>query len=156
MLLFCNIIAQAYSGNALAKNCHQARPQRGSNMRQTSNRHERSAATDKLLHKLYTQAKAQFGSAVKSFWFYDGDLCPACNQREIDLMKIKGKEALSLNAFIYRENGTLIGYFLCAACAKQVFKDARKNPYTETAVHVAIEQNLIAAYHLHLKKMETR
>lgn len=87
-------------------------------MRQTPNRYEHSAATDELLRKLFMQAKAQFGSAIKSFWFYDGNLCPACD--------------------------------------KQIFKDARKNPCTQTAVHAAIEQNLIAAYHLHLKKLDAR
>ena len=122
-------------------------------MRPTSNRRTNSALVDELLQKMFAQAKAQFGSAVKSFWFYDGDLCPACNQREINLLKINGQESLSLNAFIYRENGALIGYFLCAACAKQIFRDARKNPYTETAVHAAIEQNLIVAYHYYLKSL---
>jgi hypothetical protein len=90
-------------------------------MKQKPNEHNKSFTGDELLRKLYTQTKSQFGDAVKSFWFYDGKLCPACNHRKIDLMKIKGKEALSLNAFIYRETGTLIGYFLCSNCARRVF-----------------------------------
>ena len=118
------------------------------------NRRNKLPGVDELLAKLFSQAKAQFGGAVKSFWFYDGDLCPACNRREIDMMKIKGKEALSLNAFIYRENGTLIGYFLCAVCAKQIFKSAQTNPYTQTPLHAEIERNLISAYRNYLRRLD--
>jgi hypothetical protein len=92
------------------------------------------------------QAKAQFGNAVQSYWFYDGDLCPACNQRSIGVINVRGKDALSLNAFIYRERGVLIGYFLCEPCARRIFRDAQKNPYTQTSVHAAIERSLISAY----------
>ena len=125
-------------------------------MGQSATQRQHSSPIDELLQTLFRQARSQFGSAIKSFWFYDGELCPACSQRKIDLLKIKGKEALSLNAFIYRENGTLIGYFLCPICAKQIFKDASKKPNTQTDVHAAIEQNLIVAYHLHLKNLTTR
>ena len=107
---------------------------------------QHSVWTDELMGKLYAQAKAQFGNAVKSFWFYDSDRCPACVKRPIDIVKFKGQAALSINAFIYRERGVLIGYFLCATCAKQIFKDAQKHPYQQTAVHTAIETNLMAAY----------
>lgn len=111
-------------------------------------------AADELLNKLYMQAKAQFGSAVKSFWFYNGDLCPACNQRPIGVMKFKGKDALAINAFIYRERGVLIGYFLCETCATYIFKEAQKNPYTQTPLHADIERNLTAAYHMHLASFD--
>jgi len=120
-------------------------------MRPNNKKNQDSDVVNQLMETFFKQAKAQFGSAVKTFWFYDGDICPACSQRAIDTMKIKGKEALSLNAFINRKDGTLIGYFLCETCAKQVLSDAKKNPYTQTAVHAAIEKNLIAAYHQHLK-----
>ncbi len=101
---------------------------------------------NEMLGKLFTQAKAQFGNAIQSFWFYDGDLCPACSQRPIEAMKFKGKDALSLNAFIYRPRGVLIGYFLCETCARRIFHDAKLHPYTQTEVHAAIEKNLISAY----------
>jgi hypothetical protein len=114
---------------------------------------EGTAAADKLLNKLYMQAKAQFGAAIKSFWFYDGDLCPACTQRPIGVVKYKGKDALAINAFIYRERGVLIGYFLCETCATYIFKEAQKNPYRQTPLHADIERNLIAAYHKHLASL---
>jgi len=51
-------------------------------MRQKSNRYNKSAnEAEELLGNLFAQAKAQFGDAIKSFWFFDGDLCPACNRR---------------------------------------------------------------------------
>lgn len=36
------------------------------------------AEADKLLGLMLAQGRAQFGDAVKSFWFYDGDFCPGC------------------------------------------------------------------------------
>ncbi|MDO9128862.1 MAG: hypothetical protein Q7U34_03250 [Anaerolineales bacterium] len=115
---------------------------------------EGTAAADELLNKLFIQAKAQFGAAIKSFWFYDGDLCPACAQRPIGVVKYKGKDALAINAFIYRERGVLIGYFLCETCATHIFKEAQKNPYRQTPIHADIERNLIAAYHKHLASLD--
>jgi len=123
-------------------------------MQSNSNQTRNSDDINELMETFFKQAKTQFGSAIKSFWFYDGDLCPACSLNEIDTLKIKGKEAMSLNAFIHRESGTLIGYFLCASCAKRIFTDAQKHPYTQTALHTAIEKNLTAAYHDYLKKMK--
>ncbi len=115
---------------------------------------EGNAAADKLLNKLCMQAKAQFGTAIKSFWFFDGDLCPACTQRPIGVVKYKGKDALAINAFIYRERGVLIGYFLCETCATNIFKEAQKNPYIQTPIHADIERNLIASYHKHLASLD--
>ena len=69
-------------------------------------------------------------------------------------MKIKGKDALSLNVFIYRPRGVLIGYFLCQRCATHIFNEAQKNPYEQTPLHTDIEQNLIAAYHNHLASLD--
>ena len=108
------------------------------------------AYVDEILGKLYAQAKAQFGNAIQSFWFYDGDLCPGCVEHPIGVVKFKGKDALAINAFVYRERGVLIGYFLCETCAKYIFKEARKNPYHQTPLHADIERNLIAAYQKHL------
>jgi hypothetical protein len=128
-------------------------------MKSKPNRHNKSAddtkaAADGLLNTLFKQAKAQFGDAVKSFWFYDGDLCPACMARPIGVVKFKGKDALAINAFIYRPRGVLIGYFLCETCAKFIFKEAQKNPYKQTPLHTDIEQNLAAAYHKHLASLD--
>jgi hypothetical protein len=105
-----------------------------------------AAEIDAALEKFLRQARMQFGDAVKSYWFYDGKLCPACSRRPIEVFKFKAKDALSMNAFIHRERGVLIGYFLCERCAKQVFRDARINPYVQTPVHAEIERNLIAGY----------
>jgi hypothetical protein len=112
------------------------------------------ASANELLSMMFTQAKAQFGDGIKSFWFYDGDLCPGCMARPIDAMKIKGKDALSLNAFIYRPRGVLIGYLLCQTCATHIFDEAQKNPYKQTPLHADIEQNLSAAYHKHLASLD--
>ncbi len=112
------------------------------------------AAADQLLNTLFTRAKAQFGDAVKSFWFYDGDLCPACMARPIGVIKMKGENAVAINAFIYRARGVLIGYFLCETCAKFIFKEAEKNPYKDTPLHADIEMNLTAAYHKHLSSLD--
>ncbi|MGZ9224300.1 MAG: hypothetical protein ACXW4M_01965 [Anaerolineales bacterium] len=122
-------------------------------------RHDRSseetrAAVDDTLGKLFAQAKAQFGNTIKSFWFYDSDLCPACTERPIGVVKFKGKDALAINAFVYRERGVLIGYFLCEICAKYIFKEAQKNPYRQTPIHTDIERNLITAYHKHLASLD--
>lgn len=128
-------------------------------MRSRSRRHNKSAddtkaTVDKVLGAMFMQAKAQFGPAIKSFWFYEGDLCPACMARPISAIKFKGKDALAINAFIYRSRGVLIGYFLCETCAKFIFKEAEKNPYKQTPLHADIEHNLTAAYHKHLSSLD--
>ncbi len=110
-------------------------------------------AADELMKAMFEHGKAQFGSVVKSFWFYDGDLCPACLQREIGVVKFKGKDALAINGFIYRERGVLIGYFLCGTCATYIHKEAQKNPYKQTSLHTDIENNLKDAYHKHLMSL---
>ncbi len=128
-------------------------------MRSRSRRHNEPAddtktAADKLLNTLFTQAKAQFGDAVKSFWFYEGDLCPGCMARPSGVVKFKGENALAINAFIYRPRGVLIGYFLCETCANFIFEEARKNPYKQTPLHTDIERNLTTAYHKHLASLD--
>ena len=124
-----------------------------------SRRHDKSEANlkesaDKLLSAMFAQARAQFGNAVKSFWFYEGDLCPGCLMRPISVIKMKGEKAVAINAFIYRPRGVLIGYFLCQVCANYIFEEARKNPYKQTPLHTDIEQNLITAYRKHLSSLE--
>ncbi len=106
-----------------------------------------------MLAELFTRSKAQFGDAVKGFWFYDGDPCPGCGF-PVDAMKVKGGDAVSLNAFIYRPRGMLIGYVLCSRCAQQIFQAAERNPRVETSLHAAIEQNLIKAYQRYLASQD--
>lgn len=103
---------------------------------------------------MYEQARRQFGKAIKSFCFYDADLCPGCAERPGGPIKFKGKDALAINAFIYRVRGVLIGYFLCESCAKYIFKEAQKHPYRRTTKHADIERNLSAAYHKHLASLD--
>jgi hypothetical protein len=91
---------------------------------------------------------------MKSSWFYDRDLCPGCLARPVGAIKFKGKDALAINAFIYRQRGVLIGYFLCGSCAKYIFDEAQKNPYKQTPKHTDIERNLIFAYHDHLRSLD--
>jgi len=93
--------------------------------------------------------KAQFGDAAKAFWVYDGDLCPGCMVNKVDLMEYEGKEALSLNFFMYRERGALIAYVLCGNCAMDVL--ATPPGTVTTPRHKSIETNLIDAYLRHLR-----
>ena len=120
----------------------------------SQNPQNNSVQIDELMNAFFAQAKKQFGSAVKSYWFYDGELCPGCLQPANGVVKFKGKEALSLNAFIYRDQGVLIGYFLCKSCTKYIHTAAQKNPYRQTPLHTEIEQNLKAAYHHHIGKAD--
>ncbi len=108
---------------------------------------------DNLLSTMFQQAQAQFGDAVKSHWFNRSEICPGCGD-EVDAMKFKGKDALSLNAFIYRERGVLIGYLLCGRCAGKIMGDAQKNPYKETALHSKIEKNLTEAYKQYIRRLD--
>lgn len=111
------------------------------------------SAAEEVLKMMYLQGKAQFGDAMKGFWFYDGDLCPACQQNQIGAVNFKGKEALSINGFIYRERGILIGYFLCEICALFIHEQAQKHPRQETPLHTKIETNLKEAYQRYLSSL---
>ena len=102
-----------------------------------------------MMEQLFRQAQMQFGSAVKSRWMHDRDGCPGCGGK-ISEVKYKGKKAMSLNAFIFREHGVLIAYLLCGKCAKFIFKESEKDPYTPTALHAEIEENLKQAFLKHL------
>ncbi len=108
---------------------------------------------DAALAQLFARATAQFGNAVKSYWVYDGDPCPGCGF-PVEVMHYKGKDALSLNAFIYRPRGVLIGYILCGHCAQQIFDAAERNPGVQTPLHAVIEQNLIKAYQRRLASLD--
>jgi hypothetical protein len=127
-------------------------------MKPRSKRHnnpadETKSAIDDLMEIMFRQGKAQFGDAIKSFWFYDDEFCPGCALRPIGVVKFKGKDAVAINGFMYRERGVLIGYFLCETCASYIHSEAKKNPYKETPLHADIEHNLIAGYHKHLNSL---
>ena len=105
-----------------------------------------------MLAKMFADARSRFGDAVKGYWCYDRDVCPGCGG-EIDAVRYKGQDALSLNAFIYRKYGVLIGYVLCRRCAKAVFQTAAQQPMVQKALHATIEKNLSAAYERHRKSL---
>ena len=98
-----------------------------------------------MLDELFIQSKIRFGTALKSRWMFDGDDCPGCGKK-ITAMKFKGQDAVSLNAFIYRDHSVLIAYLLCGKCAKHIFKQSEKDPYSQTPLHTAIEKNLKQAF----------
>lgn len=100
---------------------------------------------ENLLDQLFRQAQLQFGSAVKGRWLHDGDGCPGCG-RAVGVMKYKKQNALSLNAFIFREHGVLIAYVLCGKCAGHIFRESQKDPHRKLPIHDEIEKNLIHAF----------
>lgn len=100
---------------------------------------------ENLLEQLFRQAKWQFGTAVKERWLHDGDGCPGCG-KEITVTKYKKQDALSLNAFIFREHGVLIAYMLCGKCAGHILRESKKNPFTKLPLHDEIEKNLKQAF----------
>jgi hypothetical protein len=106
-----------------------------------------------VLKLMYEQGKAQFGSAMKGFWLYDDDLCPACLKNSAGEVNFQGEKALSINGFMYRERGILIGYFLCEICTLFIHEHAQKHPYQETPLHTKIETNLKEAYQRHLSSL---
>lgn len=104
---------------------------------------------DNLLDQLFRQAQMQFGSAVKGRWLHGVDACPGCG-KEVTVTKYKKKDALSLNAFIFRERGVLIAYLLCGKCAGHIFRESKKNPFGKLPIHDEIEKNLKQAFVKHL------
>lgn len=108
-----------------------------------------NAQAEAILAQMLATAKAQFGNAVRSSWFYTGDTCPGCGRR-VDAVRFKGNRALSINGFIHRKPGVLIGYMLCHRCVQVVMEAGKKFPPVETPLHATIETNLINAYeHYH-------
>lgn len=106
---------------------------------------ERSFAEDML-----SMMKAQFGSAVKDYWFYDGDLCPCCLSNPVGEMIYNNQKALSINGFMFRERGVLIAYILCGECANKIMA---QRPTKPTSMHQAIEDNLVTAYLRYLNSL---
>ena len=100
-----------------------------------------------LLFELLGKANEMYGDEVERIWFYDGELCPNCNKRKIDVLKMGEESALSLNAYMYHEMNTLIGYFLCSRC----ITDLLGSTVQQKSNYEKLEQNLKNAYHDHLK-----
>jgi hypothetical protein len=103
--------------------------------------------------KMFTLARAQFGDAVKGHWFYNGEACPGCG-RAIDAVKWQGEEAMSLNAFIHRKPGILIGYLLCGRCGEEVMRAGQGLLKRSTPLHAKIEQTLIQAYERYIRLLD--
>lgn len=99
------------------------------------------------LLELLKKSNEMYGDAVEKIWFYEGDICPFCQKRKIDSLKIGQDLTLSLNAFMYHDMSTLIGYFLCSQC----ITDLLGSTVNQKKLYEKLEQNLIAAYHEHLK-----
>ncbi len=103
--------------------------------------------------KMFAQLHAQVGKALKGYWFHRSELCPSCG-RKAGPMRYQGKDALSINAYIYRRRGILIGYLLCGRCANAVHQAAKQRPGVQTARHGDIETTLNNAYEAHLRQMD--
>ena len=102
---------------------------------------------DDALIELLMKTREMYGDSIETFWFYDGDLCPCCNKRKIDALKMGNDLALSLNGFMYRDMNALIGYLLCSYCVTDVFAKGDK----QKGLYQKLEENLKNAYHDHLK-----
>ncbi|MDO8683921.1 MAG: hypothetical protein Q7N50_10625 [Armatimonadota bacterium] len=100
--------------------------------------------------EIISMMKAQFGNAVKAYWFYDADLCPCCQSRPIGEKAFDNKKSLSINAFMYRERGAMIAYLLCGQCAEEIIAQSPKEP---TSKHKTIEENLVSAYLKYLNSL---
>jgi hypothetical protein len=108
---------------------------------------------DQAMIEMFARTHANFGKAVKGYWFYDSEACPGCG-RKVSPMRHKGGDALSLNAYIYRKRGILIGYILCGRCATEIHRAAKRNPGVQIARHDIIETTLGNAYEAHMNKMD--
>jgi hypothetical protein len=99
------------------------------------------------IDKMFALCKAQYGESIKAYWFYEQDLCPCCAKRPVGIFKFKHEDAISLNAFMYREMGVLIGYALCGACVADLRRTSMKR---QVMMHERIEKHLIEAYQKHV------
>ena len=102
------------------------------------------------MEKMLALCQAQYGDAIKTYWFYSESVCPCCAKRQTAVFKHKNENAVSLNAFMYRERGVLIGYVLCGFCISELLKTSKKR---QAIMHENIEKNLIAAYQKHVSQM---
>jgi len=97
--------------------------------------------------------RAQFGDAMKGYWFYENPVCPCCHAKPIDFVTYKGQKALSINGFMYRAKGILIAYALCDSCTMQVHK--MKPGAEKSSQHKSIEETLAAAYNDYLRSLDS-
>jgi hypothetical protein len=104
---------------------------------------------DEILDQLFRQAQMQFGSAIKGRWLHDGDGCPGCGS-EIGVTRYKKQDAVSVNAFIFREHRVLIAYLLCGKCAHQILRKSKNGSFAKLPIHDEIERNLKDAFLKHL------
>ena len=93
------------------------------------------------VYALFDNAKRMYGAVVENYWFYDSENCPACS-RKIDTLQLGEKSAISLNSFTYRDLNTLIAYFLCGRCAKEIFRKSKQSKI----IYPKLEENLKKAY----------
>lgn len=99
------------------------------------------------VYKLFDNAKNLYGDAIENYWFNDSENCPACG-RKIDAIQLGEKSAVSLNAFIYRELNTLIAYFLCGKCAKEIIRKSKLSK----AIYKNLEERLKNSYTKFIKQ----
>lgn len=105
-----------------------------------------SKQLSKALDILFSTARRELGTAVKSKWVYVEPDCPGC-RKVMSNTRFKGKGLMRLNAFFYQEHGVLIAYVLCADCAKIIFSDNKGRPSMgHLPLHDDIEKTLKAAY----------
>ena len=111
---------------------------------------------DQAMIEMFARTHAHFGKAVKGHWFYDSEVCPGCGRKvsKVSPMRHKGGDAVSLNAYIYRKRGILIGYILCGRCATEIHRAAKRNPGVQIARHDIIETSLGNAYEAHMNRMD--
>ena len=95
--------------------------------------------------------KSHYGDAAKSYWVCADDICPGCQVNKIDEFVFKGERTVSINGFMYRAKGVLIGYFLCGECANTIHAHS---VYKKLPLHKSIEDYLIEAYQLHLSQLD--
>lgn len=93
------------------------------------------------VYQLFETAKENYGDSIENYWVNEGENCPACDKK-IDLMQFGGKSAISLNAFIYRDMNTLIAYFLCGKCAKEIIRKSKQSK----SIYANLEENLKKSY----------
>ena len=108
---------------------------------------------EEILTMLFEDARLHFGDAIRGHWFYGHPGCPGCGS-DVDAFERDGESLLSINAFIHRKAGVLIGYFLCRLCYETVQTAVRKNPFRRSKVHAAIETSLVSAYDAYLQSLD--
>jgi len=85
--------------------------------------------------------------SFRTYWLYEGEWCPCCGRRKVEMWATGRQSPLSLNTFLYNEMDVLIGYLLCSVCAMDLLETSKKR---QTLMHQQIERCLRAAYHQHL------